>query len=153
MLTSCHSCTDQCDELPADATRQCANMETVSFQYRPLEPGQIRILDITPVATARMRHVDLRKAPIIKYVALSYTWGASLETFPFQCNEQNLPVRENLLLALTRLRHILDAPIWIDAMCINQEDEHEKMVQIQMMTDIYKKAERVLVSVKNTTGC
>jgi hypothetical protein len=123
------------------------------FQYRPLEPGQIRILDITPDATAGMRHVNLKKSASLKYIALSYTWGASTETFPFECDGRNLPVRENLRLALTRLRYILDAPIWIDAMCINQVDEQEKMGQIQMMTDIYKKAERVLVSVKHPSGC
>jgi hypothetical protein len=57
------------------------------FQYRALEPGQIRILDLAPDTTARIRHVDLQKSSsAFKYVALSYT--------------RDLPVRQNLLLAL-----------------------------------------------------
>jgi hypothetical protein len=139
--------------LSADTTRPYTNMEVSPFQYRPLEPGQIRILDLAPDATARVRHVDLKKSASLRYIALSYTWGSSTVTFPFECDSQDLPVRENLLLALMRLRYVLEAPIWIDAMCINQEDEHEKMGQIQFMTDIYKKAERVLVSAKNIRGC
>jgi hypothetical protein len=97
------------------------------FQYRPLPPGQIRIVSITSDTTAQMRHVNIKKSATLKYIALSYTWGASTETFPFECDGRNLPVRENLRLALTRLRYILDAPIWIDAMCIDQDDDHEKM--------------------------
>jgi hypothetical protein len=128
-------------------------MEVTPFQYRPLELGQIRILDLASDATARMRHVYLKNSTSLNYVALSYTWGASTKTFPFNCDGQNLPVRENLLLALTRLRYILDAPMWIDAMCINQDDEHEKMGQIQLMSDIYKKAKRVVVSRKGLRKC
>ena len=117
------------------------------YQYRPLKPGHIRLLELLPDATSRMKHVDLKSSPTsLKYVALSYTWGASTETLPFQCDAQNLPVRENLLNALSQLKDLTDTPIWIDAMCINQADELEKMGQIQMMTDIYKSAERVLVS-------
>jgi hypothetical protein len=66
--------------------------------------------------------------------------------FPFLCDSHNLPVRHNLLQALSRLKDLVDGPLWIDAMCINQSNEEEKMAQIQMMTDIYKKAERVIVS-------
>ncbi|KAF2032904.1 heterokaryon incompatibility, partial [Setomelanomma holmii] len=35
--------------------------------------------------------------------------------------------------------------IWIDAMCINQGDDKEKMGQIQMMTDIYRNAKKVMI--------
>lgn len=60
-------------------------------------------------------------------------------------------MRENLLHALARLKYVLNTPIWIDAMCINQSDESEKIGQIQIMTDIYKSAERVLVSQRSGT--
>lgn len=116
------------------------------FLYRPLQPGHIRLLVLSHSAPAQMRHVSLDVRPAPKYVALSYTWGASTETFPFECDARNLPVRENLLHALSRLKHIVDTPIWIDAMCINQSDKIEKLGQIQRMTDIYKKAQKVVVS-------
>jgi hypothetical protein len=127
-------------------------MEVPPFQSHPLDPGQIRNLDLAPDGTARMRHVELKKTASLRYIALSYTWGSSTVTCPFERDSRDLLVRENLLLALMRLRYILDAPIWIDAMCINQDDEHEKMGQIQMMTHIYKKAERVFISATNFRG-
>jgi hypothetical protein len=125
-------------------------MSLDEFLYRPLLPGHIRVLHLSPDAPARIKHVDLKSSPgPPRYIALSYTWGASTETYPFECNRQNLPVRENLLYALSQLKHLVDMPIWIDAMCINQSDETEKIRQIQMMTAIYKGADRVMVSTGN----
>lgn len=122
-------------------------MSLSQFQYEPLQAGEIRILDLLPDASSKMRHLTLKTHfRRSKYVALSYTWGASTETFTFSCNGQNLPVRENLLVALSHLRGIVDMPIWVDAMCINQSDDIEKIVQIQLMTEIYRGAEKVLVS-------
>ncbi|KAF2829613.1 HET-domain-containing protein [Ophiobolus disseminans] len=115
------------------------------FVYHPLQAGHIRVLILSHDAPARMRHIDLKHRSGPKYVALSYTWGANTQTHPYECDAQNLPVRENLLHALSQLRHIVDTPIWIDAMCINQSDEIEKLAQIQMMTEIYRGAQEVLI--------
>ena len=118
------------------------------YDYQPLRSGQIRVLELLPDSTSRMKHIDLKKAVnSSRYFALSYTWGSNTKTFPFTCDARNLPVRQNLLQALSRLKNFADGPIWIDAMCINQSNEEEKMAQIQMMTDIYKKAKRVIVSI------
>jgi hypothetical protein len=35
--------------------------------------------------------------------------------------------------------------IWVDAICINQDDEDEKMAQILLMKDIYSHAETVYI--------
>jgi hypothetical protein len=34
--------------------------------------------------------------------------------------------------------------VWIDSICINQADEAEKVLQIPLMTTIYKSAKRVI---------
>ncbi|KAH9205650.1 heterokaryon incompatibility, partial [Leptodontidium sp. 2 PMI_412] len=36
--------------------------------------------------------------------------------------------------------------IWADAVCINQEDNQEKAVQVRMMTRIYESASHVVAS-------
>ncbi|KAI8941233.1 hypothetical protein NX059_002468 [Plenodomus lindquistii] len=119
-------------------------MELPLYQYQPLASRQIRVLEALPDATPRMTVIELKKSnPSKKYAALSYTWGADTTTLPFQCGAHNLPVRQNLLDALRRLRYVVKGPIWIDAMCINQADEKEKFEQIKMMTDVYKSAEKV----------
>ncbi len=51
----------------------------------------------------------------------------------------------NLGLALKRLRHPEQSRVlWIDAVCINQDDIQERSQQVAMMGDIYKQASRVL---------
>ncbi|KAF2850076.1 HET-domain-containing protein [Plenodomus tracheiphilus IPT5] len=121
-------------------------MDLPQYQYQPLKPRQIRALEFQSDAKAHMTLVDMYKSTSSKrYAALSYTWGVDTTTFPFWCDTQDLPVRHNLLDALDRLKDLVKMPIWIDAMCINQEDEIEKFDQIKMMTDIYKRAEKVYI--------
>ncbi|ORY16386.1 heterokaryon incompatibility protein-domain-containing protein [Clohesyomyces aquaticus] len=78
--------------------------------------------------------------------ALSYTWGNQKHTFPFICNSQLLQVHHNLHAALPYLaRRRSRLPIWIDAICTNQQDEAEKMVQIRQMHQIYRRAHTVWI--------
>lgn len=57
-----------------------------------------------------------------------------------------MPITANLCEALLRLRdRFLDRIIWIDAICINQNDDREKEHQIQLMAHIYGRAGRVVV--------
>ncbi|KAI1015049.1 hypothetical protein LB503_004022 [Fusarium chuoi] len=57
-----------------------------------------------------------------------------------------MSVRANLHAALLHLRdHFIERIIWIDAICINQEDNDEKGRQVQSMAEIYAKATRVIV--------
>ncbi|EAT90408.1 hypothetical protein SNOG_02196 [Parastagonospora nodorum SN15] len=57
-----------------------------------------------------------------------------------------LYVRPNLHSALKRLRHS-DSPVvlWVDALCINQQDDSEKSEQVQKMNEIYRKAYNVCI--------
>jgi hypothetical protein len=61
-------------------------------------------------------------------------------------NFEALQVTTNLELALRHLRRENRArTLWIDALCINQENEDEKMIQIQGMNWIYANASPVVV--------
>ncbi|KAF2118129.1 heterokaryon incompatibility protein-domain-containing protein [Lophiotrema nucula] len=124
------------------------------YKYQPLDSGHIRVLTLTSGSnthdcTGSIQHISLKSRSSLpaRFTALSYTWGDQTETFPFNCDGQDLPVRENLKDALRRLSRLelVTTPLWIDAMCINQQDEEEKLVQIQLMTKIYRKAEKVLI--------
>ncbi|KAF1829096.1 hypothetical protein BDW02DRAFT_510766, partial [Decorospora gaudefroyi] len=74
--------------------------------------------------------------------ALSYVWGSQAESFPFTLNGCISHVHHNLHTALPYLVRRGDArlvrPIWIDAICINQTDKKEKMVQIRLMNKVYR---------------
>lgn len=121
-------------------------MDLRPYTYEPLHQGEIRLLSLLPNGKSHLRHVQLQgSSRSLKYAALSYTWGNDITLLPFECDGRALPARENLLHALTALRDACHATLWIDALCINQADEEEKMVQIWMMAEIYRKANKVLV--------
>jgi len=61
------------------------------------------------------------------YQALSYTWGGLEKPRPISIGAQILVVTENLYAALLHLRDCsLERIIWIDAICIDQEDLEEQ---------------------------
>lgn len=82
------------------------------------------------------------------YIALSYTWGDPKETREIFVNGKSVQVTVNLEAALRALCN--KAPVkaglklWIDALCINQDDDDEKAVQVKRMANIYQRAYALL---------
>ncbi|OQO02886.1 hypothetical protein B0A48_11169 [Cryoendolithus antarcticus] len=86
------------------------------------------------------------------YDALSYAWGAAtlrrrlLLIGPKQSQKYALPITDNLYTALRRLRHSwMPRVIWVDAICINQDDVKERSQQVGSMRFIYGWAKNVYV--------
>ena len=63
------------------------------------------------------------------------------------CNKDSFAVSAHVLDALNHLQQAQFSrkKIWIDAICINQEDDVEKAVQVAHMQSIYARAEEVFV--------
>ncbi|KAM7183081.1 Heterokaryon incompatibility protein (HET) domain containing protein [Rhypophila sp. PSN 637] len=87
-----------------------------------------------------------------KYEALSYAWGIDTTVSPIIVDSRpgqpgtSLWIRPNLLVALQHLRTSRTArTLWIDAICINQDDGIEKATQITKMGSIYSLAYRVVI--------
>lgn len=88
-----------------------------------------------------------------KYFALSYVWGQESDPASVRDGKQTsreLAITRNLETALRHLRHICkpfekNLILWIDSICINQEDLEEKSHQIPLMCDIYQKADSVFI--------
>ncbi|KAK4444358.1 heterokaryon incompatibility protein-domain-containing protein [Podospora aff. communis PSN243] len=140
--------------------------------YTPLPDGSwFRLLHIQPNGdvdapiTCHLHSIP-RKDACDRYEALSYAWdeggqpkepksskenersNGHREQQPLYiiCNGHEVPVKRNLYDALLHLRHssVIRA-IWVDAVCINQEDSTEVSHQIQAMTEIYGQAHRTVV--------
>ena len=135
------------------------------YDYRscPLtRPNHIRVLTINqgfasdPIeCTLTTRPVTTQEpstptSQVPPYEALSYYWGSGNASFKIKIYTQGFPgtfpVRSNLHAALNQLR-LPDRPrgLWIDAICINQDDDDERSAQVSMMADIYSKATSVCV--------
>jgi hypothetical protein len=71
------------------------------------------------------------------YEALSYTWGDASIKLSILCGNNPFPVTSNLHEALLRLRSEKEArKVWIDAICINQDDIAERNAQVALMGDM-----------------
>ncbi|CAK7204108.1 hypothetical protein SEUCBS139899_006861 [Sporothrix eucalyptigena] len=80
------------------------------------------------------------------FEALSYTWGDAPERYWISIDGQAFQIGPNLLCALQQFRLPDQARfLWVDAICINQDDLTERGSQVQFMDLIYQRAARVLV--------
>ncbi|EKG22465.1 Heterokaryon incompatibility [Macrophomina phaseolina MS6] len=137
----------QTDPNPSDA-----------FRYFPLEsdPTAIRVVVLLP---SQKRYSDIRcylcntalsRNPA--YEALSYVWAEIPGKRPIRVEHpqhsqtQTFWATANLESALRHLRQPdRIRVIWIDALCINQEDIGERTQQVKQMDKIYQKAKEVIV--------
>jgi len=107
--------------------------------------GQIRVLRVLPgppnddiVCTLEV----VQRKSELKYIAVSYTWGEITPTETISVNGKLLIVRRNCFFALWQLRlHGFDLFIWIDSICIDQSNNHEKSTQVRLMGLVYARAE------------
>jgi hypothetical protein len=91
----------------------------------------------------RLRHYPLNACP--PYIALSYVWGDPKDKRPILLDGRSLFLTVNLFEALQHIRDE-NRPImaWVDAICINQDDNDERSQQVQMMKVIFEAAECVI---------
>jgi ankyrin repeat protein len=88
----------------------------------------------------------------LPYEAVSYTWGPGFTADTVNINGKKLPITFNLSLILRDLRFAdADRVIWVDAICIDQQDATEKGHQVGQMQDIFALAERVLFCIARPT--
>jgi hypothetical protein len=127
-----------------------------TYPYTPLElPGpSVRLLRIERGFWDEEIECGLFEAPLIEgetlpYQALSYTWGGieHIPGFPaLYIDKREINVKESLFLALRHIRcENRDIHLWVDALCINQDDEEEKGSQVNQMGRVYAMAEEVIV--------
>jgi hypothetical protein len=144
------------------------------FAYLPLDPlrQEIRLIRLQPSHFGDDIHVEifhesLSKEHVLEYEALSYTWGSpqnahsinisqtpeasvnnqlSAVSVPSSGALKTLAVTKNLWVALRHLRRS-DAYriLWIDAICINQQDIPERSAEVGRMGLIYCQAARTII--------
>ncbi|KAJ5057311.1 heterokaryon incompatibility protein-domain-containing protein [Bipolaris maydis] len=133
--------------------------------YHPLAPKFIRVLELdagrfSDPIVGRLVPQAMDTEP---YEAISYVWGDPQKRRNITIDGETLSVTENLHGALTAFRHrpvagnseerdVGKAPaqrqpvrrLWVDAVCINQDDLQERLSQVKLMSFIYAGASRVL---------
>jgi hypothetical protein len=135
------------EQFPEDRDR-ILNTSAVYEQFT-LNGNQLRLIRLLPSAVYHapvhcefIVH-DLDTPP--EYSALSYRWS-DIHWTQIKVNGFWFDVTLRVSAALRRLR-LRDDPvlIWVDAICINQQNTQEKSQQVQSMGRIYEKAEEVFI--------
>lgn len=118
--------------------------------YEPLPDGpSIRLLSLWPGKSnngieASLTIVSLHDNPT--YEALSYVVGDTSTKTPVTCNGESIGITENLRVALLHLRsESSERVLWVDQICINQNNPEERNRQVSMMGQIFHKPLRVIV--------
>ena len=122
--------------------------------YEPLDEENldVRFLRLSPTNRFddRLRCL-VYKASVIQdtypvFKALSYCWGSATPAGRIILNGSIVNVRPNLECALRYLRdQSHGVELWVDALCINQDDWDERSSQVQLMDSMYSDAEEVVV--------
>ncbi|KAI9766748.1 MAG: hypothetical protein M1839_004779 [Geoglossum umbratile] len=123
--------------------------------------------DETHAHVPRIRFVDVKKHAVatfteaeittLKYIALSYVWGSSQTLVltsenaealaaPGAVNTESLP--QTIADALYLADRLGVDYIWVDALCILQDDEEDKKLQIGIMSTIYRAAFFTVIAAK-----
>ncbi len=130
------------------------------FKHQPLDltRQQIRLLRLHPTP----ENEDAQTSPIqceimtvdakdAIYTTLSYVWGPPSPNQTIQVNGEPFVVRQNLFDFLKVFRdddaNCTSEPLhlWIDQLCIDQDNELERNHQVQMMSDIYRGCQYVII--------
>ncbi|KAF5663405.1 heterokaryon incompatibility protein [Fusarium denticulatum] len=116
------------------------DLERPGFRLMLLEKG------VQPQLRCQIVQAYLDEELIFAYEALSYSWGRHTTLHEIVVDEKILSISESLHEALCHLRNPdEDRMLWVDALCIDQNNIEERGHQVDRMGEIYKKADRVII--------
>ncbi|KAJ9658576.1 hypothetical protein H2198_003594 [Neophaeococcomyces mojaviensis] len=121
------------------------------FQHTPLRnpDHEFRVVEIVEAQHDSDTQCNVLTIPLASvkhhYKALSYLWGPETPNYTIQLDGKPFTVRENLWRFLHQAQvRFCNEPIFIDAICIDQKNIHERNKQVQLMGKIYTHADLVL---------
>ena len=119
----------------------------------PLRPDQdIRLIDV-------LNHSIVSATTAEKYVILSYVWGKDVrpvlvQDSVLQCSSlgglRDLVIPRTISDAIQLVKDIGYRYLWVDSLCIVQDDNRDKQRQIPIMDSIYSNAGLVIIVAANS---
>ena len=145
------------------------NCETHHSQCRPSTPSTIEKYNTwqcsqqlpNAIRKYSIRLMDVQEYKIVdtslteKYVALSYVWGPNtkgvlvrdtISQYQSMQGLKDVSIPRTISDAIQLVKDIGLRYIWVDSLCILQDDLHDKVGQLSLMTDIYRQATFVIVA-------
>jgi hypothetical protein len=140
-----------------------ANPDRSLYRYLPLdhETKSIRVMRLHPAGDFETElccsiiKVQFTSSDSPVYEAVSYAWDGqnpdkdhyiTVVTYKNDHNPKKLQIPKNSAVALRNLRKkTADRMLWMDSICIDQSSIEGRNHQVQLMGDIYTRAQRVLI--------
>jgi hypothetical protein len=132
-----------------DNGHECMSSKRKNQPYKPFRPT--RLIEVEPDNSNTVK-LDCSSKPA-KYAALSYCWGMSVQS---TTTKSNLSARQQGLVISQLPRTLQDAIamtralglryIWIDALCIVQDDRDDWSNEAAMMEAVYSEAYLVIAA-------
>jgi hypothetical protein len=154
---------DSCAAIHQPTQITLTSPKSGTFKHDPLsiDERSIRLITIEPnlsqpdgLIQCSMSHTKLNG---VHYTCLSYRWGDPEPRKLILINGKEASIQTNLFDFLDTVRATNRDAIWIDALCINQNDSMEKNHQVSQMGEIYSGAQCVYawlgLPIKRPTGC
>lgn len=120
------------------------NKHTIT-QYQ----NQIRLVHLSGGQRDDAVRCSLEVVPLdeeTSYEALSYCWGDCQDERVIILDEEEFHISQNLLSALRTIRNPKETrTLWVDAICINQQDNLEKAWQVNLMGEIFANCQMGLI--------
>jgi hypothetical protein len=144
---------ERCQFLRSVALEQLESITTARYKYRPLDRSrqEIRLLTLEPgsgTSTLRctLKHAFLDVTPPPIYETVSYVCGNPTRKCSIFLHGHRVRAMATSEAALRRMR-LRDKPrtLWIDSICIDQNNTDEKGHQVGMMCRIYSMTCRNLI--------
>ena len=126
------------------------------YEYETLEKDDVQRICVLVIDDANddssisgtFQLVEIADDPVssrwAKWDAISYPWEGQDRSESIQINGKPLAVTPNVVAIIKSIRSQRKR-LWIDAVCINQEDLTERNHQVQLMRHIYQKASTVVI--------
>jgi Heterokaryon incompatibility protein (HET) len=135
-----------CGLTVVDSLDNCPPYEAISYVWGPPNPKETILCDSTPI------EVTPNLARILKQL---HKWRLGIlkedgiisrfKRFSRSKSHKPLPEFARHLTTTASTSSITTGYIWIDALCINQDDTQERSNQVSIMREIYHRARRVVV--------
>ena len=123
--------------------------------HRLLRTNEIRLLKLLDSSVSCFEFVYASIDDPPRYAALSYTWGDVKGSESIIIDGHSVEITCNLSDALHTLSTrmgISGLLLWVDAVCINQDNLEERSSQVNIMTEIFQKGQNVWIWLGNASS-
>jgi hypothetical protein len=145
----------------ANESERLNKLPSRSKIYHPLDSSrqEIRLLHVQgrqnadDVLICTLKTVSLLDDPKPPYKAISYFWAEVSGTATIELNGALVDIPGSAAKVLRQFRLLSSSRIlWIDALCINQEDLNERSQQVALMGQVYRSSQGTLAWLGDSDG-